>query len=152
MSDSDLPEDLLVNLLRSTIEQTDPLPDGLRDAATNILHWRADDADLATMGVIEPVAVRGGASASAEVLVFQVGELEIEIALGNGYLDGSIDPWSGDADVSVETAAGESTALSVDEYGDFRFESPSRRNVRIRVVSAEQQFRSEWFLTRSGSS
>ena len=130
MSDLDPAARELLAHVREMLDETDPVPDFLVEAARETYTWRTIDAELAELtgdSVLEGAAVR--ASRAPRLLTFtsETATLVVEIAehvrgasLGRRLLGQILSPRS--AEVEVRHAEG-TLSVTADEFGRFRAEA-----------------------------
>lgn len=130
MSDIDPAERELLAQLREMLDETDPVPEFLLEAARETYTWRTIDAELAELtgdSVLESAAVR--ASRAPRLLTFtaETATLVVEVAehvggasLGRQLLGQILSPRP--AEVDVRHAEG-TFSVTADEFGRFRAEA-----------------------------
>jgi hypothetical protein len=130
MSDLDPADRELLAQLREMLDETDPVPAFLVDAARETYTWRTIDAELAeltTDSLIEGAAVRSSRAprlltftAEAATLVVEVAEHVRGASLGRRLLGQILSPRP--AEVDIRHADG-TLSVTADEFGRFRAEA-----------------------------
>jgi hypothetical protein len=130
MSDLDPAELELLAQVREMLDETDPVPEFLLDAARATYTWRTIDAELAELtgdSLLEGAAVRSSRAprlltftAAAATLVVEVAEHPGGASLGRRLLGQILSPRP--ADVEVRHAEG-TLSVTADEFGRFRAEA-----------------------------
>jgi hypothetical protein len=130
MSDLDPAERELLAQVREVLDETDPVPEFLLDAARETYTWRTIDAELAELtgdSLLEGTAVRSSRAprlltftAEAATLVVEVAEHVRGASLGRRLLGQILSPRP--ADIEVRHAEG-TFSVAADEYGRFRAEA-----------------------------
>jgi hypothetical protein len=130
MSDLDPAERELLAQVREVLDETDPVPEFLLDAARETYTWRTIDAELAELtgdSLLEGAAVRSSRAprlltftAEAATLVVEVAEHVRGASLGRRLLGQILSPRA--ADIEVRHAEG-TFSVTADEYGRFRAEA-----------------------------
>jgi hypothetical protein len=130
MSDLDPAERELLAQVREVLDETDPVPEFLLDAARETYTWRTIDAELAELtgdSLLEGAAVRSSRAprlltftADAATLVVEVAEHVRGASLGRRLLGQILSPRP--ADIEVRHAEG-TFSVTADEYGRFRAEA-----------------------------
>lgn len=145
MTDTPTPDDALFDELKQALEQADSVPEDVLDMAKESFTWRTIDAELAELvfdsAVDEVAGVRGTALAERE-LTFRAGEVEIEIMLGDGNLNGQVVP-AGPGTVEL-TSGGATHQSGVDSFGAFSFEDVPQGPVRLTFRIGEAFLTTEW--------
>lgn len=145
MTDTPTPDDALFDELQAALQQADAVPDDVLEMAKDSFTWRTVDAELAELvfdsAVDEVAGVRGTALAERE-LTFRAGDVEIEILLGHGNLNGQVLP---PEPGSVELTSGGTThEASVDSFGAFSFENIPGGPVRLTFRIGDTFLTTEW--------
>jgi hypothetical protein len=130
MSDLDPAERELLAQVREVLDETDPVPEFLLEAARETYTWRTIDAELAELtgdSLLEGAAVRSSRAprlltftAEAATLVVEVAEHVRGASLGRRLLGQILSPRP--ADIEVRHAQGTFSVMA-DEYGRFRVEA-----------------------------
>jgi hypothetical protein len=130
MSDLDPAERELLAQIREVLDETDPVPQFLLEAARETYTWRTIDAELAELtgdSLLEGAAVRSSRAprlltftAEAATLVVEVAEHVRGASLGRRLLGQILSPRP--ADIEVRHAQGTFSVMA-DEYGRFRAEA-----------------------------
>ena len=161
----DAAERELLRQLGAALDAADPVPPATTDAAHQLLRWRADDADLALLGLADLAPVRSGST--LQVHRFTVDDVEIELTIDGPVVSGVIEPWptdqagagGGDHDstATIEQVddggseapapgAGRSLPVEVDDDGEFDLELPGAGPIRLVVEGGGRRIRTEWVL------
>ena len=146
MTDHD--DDRLLDLLGQAMAATEPVPSALTDDAQAVFTWRTIDAELLALGfdsAVDELAGVRSASTTARLLRFGAGEVEVEVDVLDGYLDGVV-VGTAVAKVSLERPNRSVVNVDVDEHGRFRFLDVSPGPVRFRLGEGAQRMLTEWFL------
>lgn len=134
-------DDALLDLLRSALEASEPIPAGARDAAVDAFEFRDLDAALAELVEGSVSATRGGDGP----LVFAAAEADAEITVDRSGTDavGQLSPpgpWEG----RVESLRHGRRTFRADELGRFRVPLAGGP-VRIVVDLPGGAVRTDWF-------
>jgi hypothetical protein len=130
MSDLDPADRELLAQVRDMLEETDPVPDFLVEAARETYTWRTIDVELAELtgdSLLEGAAVRSSRAprlltftAEAVTLVVEVAEHVRGASLGRRLMGQILSPRP--ADVEVRHVEG-TLSVTADEFGRFRAEA-----------------------------
>jgi hypothetical protein len=130
MSDLDPAERELLAQVHEMLDETDPIPEFLLEAARETYTWRTIDAELAELtgdSLLEGAPVRASRAprlltftAETATVVLEVAEHVRGVALGRRLLGQILSPRS--ADVEVRHAEG-TLSVTADEFGRFRAEA-----------------------------
>lgn len=121
--------DEIIEVLRSGLHQSDPVPPVVAEFAAALFSWRDIDAELAELAFdsIDEDVPAGVRSSTAERMVsFEVGRWNIDLEYNEDtrILLGSISP---EANFTVELhRRGALSSAECDELGRFRFEDVAR--------------------------
>ena len=134
-SDRPLSDDELLAVVGAVLDEDEPLPPGAVEFATGALVWRDVDGELAELlhdsGAEEAVVLRD--ETVLRLLVFQAGDVTLDVEHGPGRLLGAVSP-PGRYRVEVQrsgTAPGEAVSFLTDEAGMFEVERDLRGTVRF---------------------
>lgn len=157
--------DALMGDLRGLLSRLDPMPPELLDQAGRAYCWRTVDSDLAELSfdsVVDrdlAVAVRATADPALQPQMLGFGvvidgeDLTIEVEVGPSpaglSLVGQLCP-SGAATMDVQTGAGESAMVPVDELGRFAIEPVPRGPVRFSVRHHGRVVHTAWVAYANG--
>jgi hypothetical protein len=127
MSELDPAERELLAQIREMLDETDPVPEFLLEAARETYTWRTIDAELAELtgdSLLEGAPVRASRvprlltfTAETATVVLEVAEHVRGASLGRRLLGQILSPRS--ADVEVRHAEG-TLSITADEFGRFR--------------------------------
>lgn len=146
MSDLDPAERELLARIRAVLDETDPVPEFLVEAAQASFTWRTIDAELAELtsdSLLEGAAVRSSRTprlltftADAATVVVEVAE-HVRGSVGHRLLGQILSPRP--AEVDVRHAEG-TLSVTADEFGRFRAEAvpPGPISLACRFAGARQ--------------
>jgi hypothetical protein len=140
-------DDLLLDI--GDALRPEPLEVQVRAAAHAVRAWRtADpDRDLAVLlydsELDRTAAVRGALPGAPRNLVFALGELRVEIELGDAGIEGQLIPPE-PGEVRLCNEAGLVATTTADEVGCFTFPVSRPGPIRIECAVAGRRFATEW--------
>lgn len=151
-------DDALFDLDR-VLARLDPVPPQLLEEARRAFCWRTVDAELAELSFDSLVdrdaalAVRAGTDLDLEPRMLGFGavvdgedlsiELEVTAAGGASCLVGQL--WPAGADLAdVQTGAGETATVPIDELGRFVVEPVPQGPVRLRIRHRDRIVQTTW--------
>lgn len=139
-------DDDLLDELRAAVRRAGTPTAAMTAAGHAAFSWRTVDAELAALThdslVDEPVGVRGASSGSRD-LVFEGGELSVEVERDQDCLVGQLVPAT-PGQMTLLSADGELSRTDVDEWGRFRFERLVSGLARLRCVTASGVLVTDW--------
>jgi hypothetical protein len=152
-------DDALLHELDGLLARLDPVPPELLDRVRLAFCWRTVDAELAELSFdslvdrdgalavrsamdldLEPRMLGFGAVVDGEDLSI---ELEVTTVGGTCCLVGQLWP-AGSATADVQTGAGETASVPVDELGRFVVEPVPQGPVRLRVRHGDRVVQTTW--------
>jgi hypothetical protein len=148
-----LDDDALLDLVGRALAGTDPVPAAVIAAAIGAETWRTIDAELAELvfdSALESTGTRSATAAPvAREVTFRLGELEIELLVGDGPdagVEGQVIPRGGD--VVELVSLGDAGSADVDDLGRFRFASVPVGPVRLGIRLATGWVHTSWVVLR----
>ena len=138
--------------LGEALEAAESVPDWVREtgyAAFAMRHLDLDlELELLTLvrdSVVQPPAgVRAGDAEGPRVVVFESGDLTLEVEIGPATLMGHVVPASADR-VQLETRDGETQETETDDGGFFLVRRPDSSPVRLTLRGQETRLVTDWF-------
>ncbi len=128
-------------MLRSAVEQADPVPDGVVEMARRAHSWDTDLVELVLS--YDSAQLAGSALRSAmdvRDLSFTSGEVELELTFEDGAVSGLITPVS--AVVELRVPGQDPQIVQVDESGRFTVAGTASTGAFV-VTSGGETFRTE---------
>lgn len=148
MTDHDRDREIL-DLLAAGLAATEPIPESATRAAKAVLTWRTIDAELMEIGfdsaVDEAVGVRSSGMAAVRAVRFSAGEIEVEVQIEEGSIDGQVVA-PGPAAIRLERTDGTVLATAADELGRFEYEGIASGPLRFRVEVGDDVLVTQWFV------
>lgn len=145
-----LQDDELLSILARALEEADPVPDWLVEAAKAGYTWRTIDTELAELvfdsDVDELAGVRGPTPTDRHVTFRAPGvEVEVMVAGERRRLIGQLVP---PQETVVELQHGDSvTQTKTDSLGRFSFEAVATGPARLRITTGEgRSITTEWVV------
>ena len=137
-----LSDDELQDVVGAVLDEDEPVPTGAVEFAAGAFAWRDVDAELAELLhdslLEEAVALR--ADTATRLLVFQAGDLTLDVEHGPGELTGAVSPpASYEVEVRHADSDVEATGGRTDSAGMFRLPGEVRGTVRFVVSDPERQ-------------
>jgi hypothetical protein len=135
-------DDALMQELKEAVEQEKAVPEHVMQAARAAFDWRGVDTELEFLTLSfdsvlsDCVGVRGPATDSPRMLVFDGETLTIELEVGEDVLMGQVVPARSEL-VIVECADGHQEEASADDAGFFLLRRPVQGPIRLRWPSGE---------------
>ncbi len=126
------------------------VPDWVRESGYAAFAMRHLDLDLELLTLVRdsavqpPVGVRSGDGEGPRVVVFESGELTLEVEIGPATLMGHVVPTSTDH-VRLETRDGETQETETDDGGFFLLRRPDSSPVRLTLRGPETGLVTDWF-------
>lgn len=148
MTNSHRTDEELLELLRTSLDKTNPPPNNIREVADWAFSWRTMEGELAQLlhdSAIEPAGVRspGGVRTISFELNGEV-RLDMRIDTERDRIVGQVEPAvEGSAELLHRDGV---EAVEIDEFGIFVFEAIEPGPVSVRVAIGDKTIRTEWFL------
>ncbi len=136
--------------LGEAVEAAEAVPDWVREAGYVAFAMRQLDLELEMLTLVRdsvvepPVGVRAGDGEGPRVVVFESGDLTLEVEIGPATLMGHVVPASVDR-VQLETRDGETQETETDDGGFFLLSRPATSPVRLRLHGADTALVTDWF-------
>ena len=130
-------DDALMQELTEAVARERAVPEHVMQAAKDAFDWRRMDAELELLtlsfdsALTEAVGVRGPATDSPRMLVFDGEDLTIEIEVGADVLMGQVVPARSDL-VTLECADGRVDEAHADDAGFFLLRRPTQGPIRLK--------------------
>jgi hypothetical protein len=126
-------------------------------AARGVFAWRTAFAELELLELTSDtmmereLAVRDSGGAGPRIITFDDGETGVELEIGDRGIVGQLIP-PGPGRIELLSAAGSLGSVEADDVGCFAFESGLDAGqsgpIRVRIISAERSFVTDWVVTR----
>lgn len=126
------------------------VPDRVRQAGYAAFAWRDVDLELELLTLVydsvvqSPAGLRSEEPQGARVLVFESGDLTLEVEVGVDTIMGRVVP-AGPERVVLETHGGEVHDTETDDGGFFLLRHPASSPVRIKIMGDVNPLVTDWF-------
>jgi len=135
-------DDVLMERLAEAVGRERTVPEHVMQAAKDTFDWRGVDEELELLtlsfdsSLTEAVGVRGPATDSPRMLVFDGEELTIEIEVGQDVLMGQVVPARSEL-VILQCADGRVDEATADDAGFFLLRRPVQGPIRLKWPNGE---------------
>jgi len=140
-------DELILDL--ADVLRPNPTEQRVIEAARAAYVWRAADPDTELAALLYDshhdcsVLVRSPVSGAPRNLVFGLGELRVEVEIGDAGIEGQLVP-PGPGIVRLLTVDGTAAETTADEVGCFAFPAARRGPIRIEWAVPAGTFATEW--------
>ncbi len=142
-------DDVLLVELKEALRNSELIPHRVREAAKAAFSWRGVDEEHELMLLVHDslteneAVVRNSITSAPRTLIFEAGDLCLEVEVGSDDLMGQLVPPQ-PALVAVLTEEGTFAETDADETGCFQLPRPTAGPVRVRCTMATTSLATDW--------
>lgn len=143
-------DDAFLADLGKALDAAESVPDWVRETGYAAFAMRHLDLELELLTLVRdsavqpPVGVRAAEGESPRIVVFESGDLTLEVEIGPATLMGHVVPATTDL-VRLETREGETQETETDDGGFFLLRRPASSPVRLTLRGTDAGLVTDWF-------